>query len=105
MFADIPDVEIVGVGANIGNLLHLPTVSSGSIPNKMYINVEQPVGEAGWLMGIEAVVETAGILEFRVRSCKKFKTFSAVYSLSLHILPFPIFSKIFASHQFPLIMC
>ena len=36
----------------------------------MYINVEQPVREAGWLMGIEAVVETAGILEFRVSTCK-----------------------------------
>ena len=36
----------------------------------MYIKIDDPVIEPGWLVGIEAVVETPGLLEFRVRFVK-----------------------------------
>ncbi|XP_072043402.1 uncharacterized protein [Amphiura filiformis] len=63
---DWSDSAMVYLGSDIDKLISHPRVNPVSIYNEMYIKLEDPVVHGGMLMGIEAVVETPGILEFRI---------------------------------------
>ena len=54
-------------GPDIDELITLNTINPVFIHNDMFINnMEDSIIHDGHFIGIEAVVETAGILEFRV---------------------------------------
>ena len=69
--AAVPGNEVVYKGSDLDKLSDTPKTSK-TIYDYVYIKIEDPVLEPGWLVGIEAVVETPGLLEFRVRFVKLF---------------------------------
>ena len=67
--AAVPSNDVVYKGSDIDRLIDTPKYSR-TVHDGMYIKIDDPVIEPGWLVGIEAVVETPGLLEFRVRFVK-----------------------------------